>query len=507
MKYIQFLPAVVTVLLPLPTMAANVYSGCSVPSLKSGHHTFFVDPANGSLSGDGSAAKPWRTLADVLNPANKLISTQGHAGAAYTKGTDTTLHPVNPNGPIKAGDVILLRSGDHGSPTISNMFNTDFITVAAAPGATPIIGKTAIVSSAKWMFQGLTFQGMASLATGATRVTASNGYLVSTGIGDWQGPTSDVVFDNSTFQSAGSTTGWTDFDWLSKPFSLTIRANSPCTSITSNHFTNILNAIGVTEEKVLVQGNTIENFSNDAIEITASNLLVKGNTIKKGLNTTVDPWHADGIQGWSKVSNGVTAINQNVVLDGNNILKTGDTKSTYLQGISVYDGKWNNLVVQNNVVVTNHWNAIAIYGAENSRIINNTVVSSDPTGHPSMIQVHDAKDGRPSSGVVVRNNISTSFDIAKGNTVLDHNIAAFSFSTYPNGTKTFTQSGTIGSSNSVIPAVLAGFMTVNTEAGQFDLRLRSNSVAIGFGAGSGAPMLDILGRARTVPIDLGAYAH
>lgn len=110
MKYTHNLPFVLTVFLPVSAMAANVYPGCSVPSLKTGHHTFYVDPVNGSMSGDGSSAKPWKTLTEVLNPANKLISTQGHAGTAYTNGTDTALHAVNPNGPVKAGDLILLKA-------------------------------------------------------------------------------------------------------------------------------------------------------------------------------------------------------------------------------------------------------------------------------------------------------------------------------------------------------------------------------------------------------------
>lgn len=507
MKYILIFPAIVTVMLPLPTMAATVYSGCSVPALKSGHRTFFVDPVNGSLSGDGSAVKPWRTLTDVLNPANKLISTQGHAGTAYNAGTDTTLHAVNPTAPVKAGDLILLKSGDHGSPTLSNMYNTDFITVAAAPGATPIIGKMTVVSSAKWMFQGLTFQGMGSTVTGATKVSAPSGSLLTVGVGGWEGPTSDIVIDSNTFQAAASTGGWTDADWISKPYLYTIRTGAACTSITSNHLLNISNGIAVTADKSLLQGNTIEKFSNDAVNLTASNSLIKGNTIKNGLNTTADPWHPDGIQGWSLTTNGTEATNTNVIIDGNTIIKTGDPSVSYMQGIDMFAGKWNNLVIQNNVVAVNVWDAVSVYGVQNTKILNNTVIASEPAGHASWIQVHDGKDGTVSSGVTVRNNIATQFSIAKGNTVFDHNIAAKIIVTNANGAQVFTTSGNIGTANSVLPAVLSGFMTLNTTTGTFDFRLRSTSVARGFGIGTAAPPLDILGRVRTAPVDVGAYVY
>ena len=457
------------------------------------------------MSGDGSAANPWRTLAEVLNPANKLIATQQH-GSGYNNGSDTALHAVNPTAPIKAGDLILLKSGDHGAVTVSNMFNADFITVGAAPGAVPIIDKLTLVSSAKWMFQSLTFQGMATTATGATTANASSDGLVTTGHGDWIGKTSDVVFDSDTFQASASTTGWNAVDWINKPYNMGLWAEAACTSATNNHFTNLLNGIMINAAQSLAQGNTIDRFSNDGADVVASNVLIKNNTIVNGVNTTADPYHADGIQGWSSVVNGVSITNSNVVIDGNIISKTGDANVSYMQGISLFDGKWNGLTIQNNVVDVNVWNALVVYGVTNAKILDNTVIASDPTGHPSWIQVAAAKDGTASSGVLVRNNIATAFDIAAG-TTFDHNIAAAGITTYPNGTKTVTSSRTIGTANSALPAVLSGFMTLNASSGTFDMRLRSTSPAVGFGTLSGAAALDILGKTRTSPVDAGAYNH
>lgn len=505
MKYIGTVVVGISVSFSLPAQAVGVYAGCAIPTLKTGHHTFYVDPVNGSTSGDGSATKPWKTLAGVLDPAKKLIATQQHS-SSFNKGTDTALHAVNATAPVKAGDLILLKSGDHGSIQITNMFNADFITIEAAPGATPVIDRLSVVSSAKWMFQGLTFQGMAATATGAKTVTPSNQSLVTTGRGDWIGATSDVVFANDTFQTAASTQGWSAADWINKPYSYGLFMSAPCTSAVSSHFTNVLNGIVASVDKALIQGNTIDHFSNDGMDLVAGNLLVKNNTIKDGVNTTTDPFHADGIQGWSNTVNGTPVTNMNVVIDGNILTKTGDTNTTYLQGISIFDGKWDGLVIQNNVVNVNHWNSVAVYGAKNSKILNNTVVASDPTGHPSWIQVHAAKDGTASSNVLVRNNIATQFDIASG-AAFDHNIAASSITTYPNGTKAITRSGNVGTANSVNPAVLTSFATLNTSAGTFDMRLRSTSPAVGFGTLTGAPPLDILGKTRTSPVDVGAYNH
>lgn len=453
------------------------------------------------MSGDGSAAKPWSTLADVVNPANKLISTQSYAGAAYRNGTDTALHAVNPTGPVKAGDLILLKSGNHGTPSISSMFNSDFITVAAGPGETPVLTGLSIVSSGKWMFQGVKFQAVDP--AGASKGVDQ---LVGLGRGDWNGTTSDIVLDSDSFSTVDSTTGWASSDWYAKPYNNTVAISAPCTTITAGHIYNVINGVAIGAQKTLVQGNTIEYFSNDAIDTSVSNVLIKGNTIRNGTNNTSDPLHADGIQGWSATVNGVVATNTNVVIDGNTLTKTGDANSTYMQGISIFDGKWSGLVIQNNVVDVNHWNALAVYGAVNSKILDNTVIASDPTGHPSWIQVHNAKDGTASSNVLVRNNIATQFDIGTGAT-FDHNIAAATITTYPNGTRSIVTSGTVGTANSVLPAVLTGFTTLNPTAGIFDMRLRPTSPAVGFGTLSGAATLDILGRTRTSPVDAGAYNH
>lgn len=502
MKYITCSVTCLSILLPVPAYAVNVYAGCSIPTLKSGHHTFYVDPVKGSMSGDGSAANPWRTFAEVVDPANKLISTQQN-----TSRTGTTLQAVNPTAPIKAGDLILLESGDHGSITMTNMFNSDFITVAAAPGATPVIDRLAVVSSAKWMFQSITFRGMATTATGTTTTSPSGVGLVSSGRGDWIGTTSDVVFDSDTFETAASTSGWTDADWINKPFNVGLWMAAPCTSVTNSHLTNLLNGISIGAAQALVQGDTIENFSNDGIDLTASNALIKGNTIRNGVNTVTDPFHADGIQGWSSVVNGVTATNSNDVIDGNIVTKTGDPSHTYMQGISIFDGKWTGLVIQNNVVDVNVWNAVAVYGAANSKILNNTVVAANPTGEPSWLQVAKAKDGTAATGVLVRNNIATQLLVDGTNLTIDHNMASTKITMPVNGAASTITTGTVGNANSVQPAVLSGFVALNTTTGTFDMRLRSTSPAVAAGTLTSAPPLDILGKTRTSPGDIGAYAH
>src|SRR5512139_2168883 len=89
---------------------------CLVPPV--GATDFYVDPVNGSDSGDGSAANPWRTLQAVI--AANLIETRNWDSLPY--GSGSVLVPVNAGAPVKAGDTLWLRTGYHGEVVISGAY-------------------------------------------------------------------------------------------------------------------------------------------------------------------------------------------------------------------------------------------------------------------------------------------------------------------------------------------------------------------------------------------------
>jgi parallel beta-helix repeat protein len=149
------------------------------------------------------------------------------------------------------------------------------------------------------------------------------------------------------------------------------------------------------------------------------------------------------------------------------------------QGITEFDGQWDNYHVVNNVVVTNHWHGISLYGATNASIVNNTVFGDDP-GHIPWIGVFDSKTGAHPVNNIVRNNLASAYRYPDAGYMRDHNVAV------PN------------------PATAVAQFDVTTYA--FDLRLRAASPAIGAGAPVGAPAIDIIGTPRLPPIDAGAYA-
>ncbi|HSM13306.1 MAG TPA: choice-of-anchor Q domain-containing protein, partial [Thermoanaerobaculia bacterium] len=170
---------------------------------------------------------------------------------------------------------------------------------------------------------------------------------------------------------------------------------------------------------------------------------------------------------------------RDVVLRGNVIVNNEDPdhplRST-LQGIGCFDGLFVDWIVENNVVVTDHWHGISLYGAIGGRVVNNTVLDlNGASPGPPWIMLN-SHGGTPSQNVVVRNNLATDFAISGTGIVQDHNLEI------------------------VDPAAL--FV-----APPFDVHLKAGSSAIDAGSPALAPPFDAerVARPQGGGVDLGAY--
>jgi hypothetical protein len=136
----------------------------------------------------------------------------------------------------------------------------------------------------------------------------------------------------------------------------------------------------------------------------------------------VDKTHRDGFQSYSK------STVKNLTVEGNIILawthKTSSALRGSLQGISLFDGYYDDLVIRNNVVASDHYNGITVLGTHRATITNNTVVNIDgKSGKAPWIKVDTTKAGSPSQNVLVANNLAMSLSgaDAKNNVVLTNN--------------------------------------------------------------------------------------
>jgi hypothetical protein len=475
----------------LALAAQNVPNGCDLPKTIPDARTFYIDPAKGSPDGDGSQSRPWRTLEEVLDPARRLVATD-----LLTHQPDGSfLRRANGNpGPIKPGDTLVLASGDHGEVRFKQYINSDFISVVAGPGQTPIVRFLSAVTFSHWLFRGIKFQNeLPTPGASSPLVTFSDhGFL---------GPADNLIVQDSSFSTRDDVSGWTDRDWVDRPYTLAFSSTVHCATLAGNHFYNLRNAAGISGDTALVENNRFEAIGNDSIEMTGSNLIIRRNTITDNRHTEAEPLHADGIQGWTLRG----AINRNVIIDSNIIVNTNSDATNYMHGISIFNGAWEGVVVSNNVVATNTWNAIVLAGVHNGLVINNTVVATARTRHrESWIKIAATKENPDNVSAIVRNNIAPNIIIERPDVIVDHNLTKNRVQFYKK------EPGPVDHSadNNIVDVGLEfNFLEFEPQNSKVDLRLKQDSGAMRAGSSDRAPSKDVEGRGRVAPIDIGAYAR
>lgn len=378
--------------------------------------TYYCDPATGDMANPGTSASPWSTLEAVF-AANKTFV---------------------------AGDIINLRTGHHGSPSIKGI-NSGDVTIQAESGHTPTVRKiTASYNAAShWVISGLTVSPeTAGVSEGGRYVYFLPGCHYMT-------------VKNCLIYSASNITGWTATDWASKA-GAGIVSYADHTVILDNTLRNVGGGIAllrtssatVQASDSQVSGNLIENFCGDAMVGCSDNSIFDYNTVKNCYHSGGST-HRDGFQSWSLGEDNVAGngVVTGVTLRGNIFISQTDPDQPLstedggtMHGIGCFDGMYDNWVVENNLVVNGNDYGISFVGARNCRIVNNTVLVNPlkraTTPFPySKIYLSAHKAGGPyanvySSDNIIRNNLAAEINQWHvTNTTLDHNIVTSSYDT------------------------------------------------------------------------------
>ncbi|MDR3515080.1 MAG: right-handed parallel beta-helix repeat-containing protein, partial [Azospirillaceae bacterium] len=402
---------------------------------------------------------------------------------------------------------------------VANAYNDGFVTIAAETGQTPVFSSLVVEGAAKWIFQGITVQN-SNAKTLASALVLINGL-------SWEGPTTDIIVQNNNIMvdSTAAVAGWTLADWTTRAAGTALATRGVCTTIQNNYIHNV--RAGVTiylANQATVHGNVINNFTDDGIDINGSDVTVTRNTITNH-HWTADGLHPDCIQGQSlaaSLGTAYTAVNKNILIDSNVCIRhtdstLPDTAGDYLQGITVFDGHWQNWTATNNVIVTNAWEGMAVFGVDGAKIVNNTVLGTDPAIatwiHAAPMKAYEGNDLPVAN--VIRNNIAMRYTndgpqkTAVSGVTLDHNIIA----TVPGQLyKVETTKNTDVGPGTEYPDVVAKplqklVVTFLPTAVQFDLHLASASAAIGAGSITLAPARDLDNAIRVAPVNNGAYGR
>ncbi|MFE4832817.1 choice-of-anchor Q domain-containing protein [Streptomyces sp. NPDC056672] len=421
---------------------------------------YYVDPAAGSAGNPGTADRPWRTLQEVFASGRTFAD----------------------------GDVIYLRGGNHGSPVITGGVSSGVRTVKAAPGAAPRMKTLRFASGAtRWTVDGVLISPQEADGTYTT------GNLVQFDAG----ATHDIL-RNSQVRAASDASAdtWYNNDWVNRSGTgvLVIGADN---QVLDNQIRNVRNGVmlertsqaGAGATGAVVRGNSVNHFWEDAFRCKVSGCLVEYNSavnsyavVPPGMES--DPPHRDMFQSYR--GDGSFTPVTGVVLRGNVFTSRTGTRYTKIpfqyngkytiQGIGAFDGPYRNWTIENNVVQVEVGLAMGLYGMNDSKIVNNTVVPRYPATD-SEIRLTHQKDGTPSSGDIIRNNLARTFNTGAATNVQHSNniTVGTAYSTY----------------------------FVNYPGG--DLHLKQGSPAIGAATTRDAPTLDADRKQRSTPFDVGAY--
>jgi len=431
---------------------------------------FYVDPVNGSDTGDGSAANPWRTLQAVIDA--DLIETRNWQSLPYQPGM--SLVTINAGAPVKAGDTLWLRGGYHGAVVVQSAYNAVPITVAAQPAHVPRLRSLLVQGAQNWVFRGLSIS--ASHASPLAQIT-----MVNVRNHSFFGPAWDVTIDRCDVFTVADASAWSGADWLNLASS-GASVGADRVTVRGCRLRNVRFGISVSGRFARIQNNLVDGFSADGLRGLGDDGLFEYNRVQNNyVGDPPDGNHDDGFQSWSVGPGGVgTGEVRGVTLRGNVFINHQDPNyplRSSMQAIGCFDGFFVNWVVENNVVITDHWHGISFLGMRDSRIVNNTVIDLDQASPgPPWIMVAPHKDGRPSQNVVVRNNLATDFSLEGTSIAADHNLE--------------------------ITNAAALFV-----APPYDLHLRAGTAAVDTGGASLAPPLDVEGirRPQGAGVDLGAY--
>ena len=417
--------------------------------------TYYCDPINGSMSNSGTQASPWKSLQDVFS-AKKTFN---------------------------SGDVIYLLSGAHGSPYITGT-HSDYVTIKPLAGENPVIASIQVESASYWAFDGVSF------STDGSGGSFARDYMFSS-----KDNATYLKIENCTFSSGASSANWSKSDWYANAEdAVIIRGDNII--FNNNTIKNTYFALQIEGDYAEVKNNLIDNFGADAIRALGSHAIYDNNIIRDAYVEDYGINHDDGIQMYDK-DNVAAGVIEDVTISNNTILEFADPITQAMiddglvgysmQGIIITDGHTENVDVNNNLVVSDHYHGITLTGAVNCKIQNNTVVKTPTSYNPTSdatpwIQVKDDKQGNASTGNIIRNNIA----------------AKYTPWTYVDVDNTTENNVTVTAADS--PNCFVDY------AG-FDFHLKAGSIAIDAGVNTNLSATDIEGNPRSVgsAVDCGAY--
>lgn len=321
----------------------------------------------------------------LLGPAPAALAAD-HRVEASARALRTLLA----SGRVGDGDRVLLESGGFGAVDIDAGRLARSVTLAAAPGAQPVLDQLVLRDARGWRVEGLTVRPEGRRVPKGALVQVLDGR--------------DVVLEGLTVSSAASADGWSAATWRERART-GIAVSGHGITVRDSRVSIVDHGILAGSTGTLVENNTVTLFSGDGMRGLGDDSVYRGNRIETCVK--VDDNHDDGFQSYSTDAQGRAGrgVVRNVRIENNVILNGSHPLACTLQGIGLFDGIYEDWTIAGNVVVVNHVNGIVVRGAVRVTISDNIVVDAVPgKPGPPFIAIRDHKDGRvPVDSVMARN--------------------------------------------------------------------------------------------------------
>jgi parallel beta-helix repeat protein len=312
-----------------------------------------------------------------LDPVTGNRSNPGTAAKPWS-----TLAAVFAASPVKTfqpGDHLYLRRGDHGTVVLSGI-NTGDVFIEADAGHTPAI-TLSLLNARHWYIKGLTILGAVDIDNQKNENSHDN------------------TFENCYLPKGG------------------FRVCSSRITLRGNHIRNGGIHFQYHSNNGLVTGNTIEDFFSDAMNMKGNHNVFEYNLVMNSHKVSNN--HNDMFQGWASKGNVLRGNEFRAFSDPNqpDLVKPGLSD---VQGISLFDGWYEDWIIENNVLFVDHAIGIWLEGAKRCIVRNNTVVRCGQNAaipnRPPNIRITGRKPGKPngirpmSVDCIMQNNVAERFE-------------------------------------------------------------------------------------------------
>lgn len=334
--------------------------------------TWTVDPAAGP-GGDGGPARPFASVAAALD-----------------------------SGQVAGGDTLRLAPGDHGPLMLEKVGFDRPVTLLSDPATPAHFSRIRLKDTRNLVIDGATVWDLDGPRRHPFAVEESG---------------RNNVLRNLDVRSLADATGYRGWDvarWLTdRRGGIRLRGRGAVAE--NNRITGVSEGISALGDKARISRNVIRGISADGIRALGDDSLAHGNYVADCFK--VDDNHDDAFQSWSRGPDGRSGRGtvSGLVIDANTFVEWSGANPDHplrcaLQGIGLFDGMYDGIVISNNVISVSAYHGIAVAGMTNGRIVNNTVMNARGISRQApWITIGKHRDGTPSTGNVVANNIAPRF--------------------------------------------------------------------------------------------------